>query len=177
MPPAARASRDRNAAGRAENQRPRDRTGRPLPYDTTHRPLAETFTYATVDEALAGGVWLWNRQRYFESHEALEIVWRAADDADRDFWQGVVQVAVGCVHHQRGNVTGSARLLTRAADHLARYPDVHHGVDVEQLVAFCRAAATAMREAGTCVQIGYPAFPAMDGGPWLDDDATVTTAS
>ncbi len=162
--------RDRNADGRAENQRPRDRCGRPLPYDTRHTPLAETFHYDTVEDALAGGVWLWDQQRYFECHEALEHVWHAADGQDRDFWQGVVQVAVGCVHHQRGNTTGAIRLLTRAADRLAPYPDVCHGVDVEELVVFCRSAVAAMRDAGFTVEVGYPEFPAMDDGPWFDPE-------
>lgn len=168
--------RDRNEDGRAENQRPRDRFGRPLPYDTTETDLAEDFDYDTVDEALLHGTALWNRQRFFEAHECLEDVWHHAPPEDREFWKGVIQVAVGCVHHQRGNAKGSVTLLGRAAGRLADYPDVHHGIDVEQLRTFCRAAAAAMQEAGrsahanapAIVEIAYPELPCMDGGPWFD---------
>jgi predicted metal-dependent hydrolase len=167
--PAERDDRDRNAEGRAENQRPRDRTGRPLPYDTDETALAEDFTYDTVDEALATGVTLWDAERYFEAHECLEDVWHHAAPADREFWKGVIQVAVGCVHHQRGNSSGAVTLWRRGADRLAAYPDVHHGVDVEQLAVFARGAAAAVEEAGFCVEVGYPELPRMDDGPWVGE--------
>ncbi len=167
--------RDRNEHGRAENQRPRDRTGRPLPYDTTETVLAEDWEdhYDTVDEALALAVELWDQERFFEAHECLEDVWHHAPEEDREFWKGVIQVAVGCVHHQRGNAAGSMTLLGRAADRLSAYPDVHHGTDVEELVTFCHGAIAAMEDAGTTVEVGYPRFPAMDDGPVFDPD-TVT---
>lgn len=160
--------RDRDAEGRPEQARPRDRTGRPLPYDTTERLLTEEWEYDTVEQALAVGVWLWNQERFFEAHEALEDVWHAAPGPDRDFWQGVIQVAVGCVHHQRGNAAGVAAILDKARRRLARYPDVHHGVDVEQLITFADGVISVMRQSGATVEIGYPVFPAMDDGPWFD---------
>ena len=165
-----RLDRDRNESGRAENQRPRDRTGRPLAYDTAETELAEDFDYDTVDEALYLGVDLWNEQRFFEAHECLEDVWHHAPPEDREFWKGVIQVAVGCVHHQRGNTSGSITLLGRAADRLRSYPDCYHGIDVEQLIVFCEGAIAAMEDAGTTVEIGYLEFPALDDGPWFDPD-------
>ena len=166
------ADRDRNEYGRAENQRPRDRSGRPLPYDTDETALAEEWEYETVDEALEIAVELWDQERYFEAHECLEDVWHHAPSDDREFWKGVIQVAVGCVHHQRGNRHGSVTLLGRAADRLGGYPDVHHGVDVEELVVFCEGAIAAMEDAGFTVEVGYPRFPRMDDGPWFDEDTT-----
>lgn len=160
--------RDRNEAGRAENQRPRDRTGRPLAYDTDEPDLAEDFDYDTVDEALAIGVALWDQERFFEAHECLEDVWHHAPEEDREFWKGVIQVAVGCVHHQRGNPTGCRTLWARAAARLDDYPDVHHGIDVEQLATFCRGAIAAVADAGDTIEVGYPIFPRMDDGPWFD---------
>ncbi len=166
-PPPTPDDRDRNDAGRAENQRPRDRTGRPLPYDTRETLLAEEASYDTVDEALDVAVALWDEHRYFEAHECLEDVWHHAAPEDREFWKGVIQIAVGCVHHQRGNAAGAVRLLDRAAGRLADYPDLHHGVDVEQLVVFAEGASAAIQDAGMCVEVGYPEFPRMDDGPWV----------
>lgn len=171
--PTARLDRDRNEQGRAENQRPRDRFGRPLPYDTEVTELTDEWDYDTVDEALMTGVRLWNDERFFEAHECLEDVWHHAPHEDQQFWKGVIQVAVGCVHHQRGNATGSATLLGRAAERLRAYPDVYHGVDVEQLVVFCEGAIRAMELAGMTVEVGYPEFPALDDGPWFERDAVV----
>ncbi len=169
-----RLERDRNDAGRAENQRPRDRFGRPLPYDTDETELAEEWEYDTVEAALGIGVNLWDEERFYEAHECLEDVWHNAPEADRLFWQGVIQVAVGCCHHQRGNRNGSTKLFQQAAEKLAGYPDVHHGVDVEQLRVFCEGAAAAMDDAGFTVEVGYPEFPVMDDGPWFTEDGGPT---
>jgi uncharacterized protein len=162
--------RDRRPDGRPEQARPRDRTGRPLPYGTTDVPLIEDHEPATVEEALALGVALWDEERFFEAHECLEAVWHAAPDDDRDLWQGVIQVAVSCVHHQRGNLDGAIALLGRARERLTPYPDVHRGIDVDQLRVFCDGAAAALRDAGAIIEVGYPRFPAMDDGPWFTPD-------
>ena len=127
----------------------------------------EEHEYATVDEALATGVALWRAHRFFEAHECLEDVWHQAAEPDREFWKGVIQVAVGCVHHQRGNADGCVTLLRRAADYLAPYPDRHHGVEVEELRQRARAMAAAIEAAGETVPHDYPRLPTVDGGPWV----------
>lgn len=163
--------RDRRDDGRPEQARPRDRSGRPLPYGTTGIPLAEEHEPRSVEEALLLGVALWNDERYFEAHECLEHVWHAAPEVDRDFWQGVIQVAVAGVHLQRGNHAGAVALFTRARERLAGYPDVHRGVDVDQLRVACDGAIAALEDAGAVIEVGFPEFPVMDDGPWFTPDA------
>ena len=51
--------------------------------------------------------------RYFEAHEELEIVWRAAPAEERDFYQGLVHVAVAWYQAGRGNRVGTERQLER----------------------------------------------------------------
>jgi predicted metal-dependent hydrolase len=162
--------RDRRDDGRPEQTRPRDRTGRPLPYGTTDVPLTEDHDPATVEEALLLGVALWNDERLFEAHECLEHVWHASPDDDRDLWQGVIQVAVAGVHLQRGNLDGAIATFEKAHDRLVDYPDVHRGIDVEQLVIFCEGATDALRDAGAVIEVGFPEFPVMDDGPWFTPD-------
>ena len=163
-----RSDRDRRPDGRPEQARPRDRTGRPLPYDTDETELLEEWEYDTVEEALEIGVRLWDEQRLFESHECLEDVWHAAPDEDRDFWQGVIQVAVAGVHHQRGNPTGAAALLDRAREKLERYPSPHRGIDVAVLVEHARRVAEQARATGAAAP--PPPFPAVGEGPWFAAD-------
>lgn len=167
-------ARDRNVWGRPENARPRDRTGRPLPRDSDERELVEEHTYDTVDQALATAWALWDDQRFFEAHECLEDVWHHAPKDDRTFWKGVIQVAVLCVHHQRGNVQGVLRTAEKALANLDGHPDIHHGIDTEDLQVFCRGAAAAVADAGACIEVGYPLLPVMDGGPVFDVDAAAT---
>lgn len=165
--------RDRDEDGRPEQGRPRDRTGRPLAYALADGdvPLAEDFVPATLGEALDLGVWLWDRERFFECHEALEHVWHAAAPADRDFWQGVIQVAVAGVHHQRGNLAGYVPMLRKAAGRLAAYRPAHRDVDTSALVDLAMTAAAAAERAGALPDASpVPRFPLVGGGQPLGPD-------
>ena len=73
--------------------------------------------------------------RYFEAHEELELVWRAAAPEERDFYQGLVHVAVAWYQHGRGNRVGTERQLEKALRRLAPFEPAHRGVDVAALRA------------------------------------------
>jgi hypothetical protein len=164
--------RDRRDDGRPEQSRPRDRSGRPLPYGTTGVLLAESSEPATVEEALALGVTRWDEQRYFEAHELLEHAWRLGPPSDRDLWKGVIQVAVAAVHLQRGNRIGAQRLLGRAVRRLVMQPDVHRGIDVAALRAIAGRAQAELAAGGTPAA-DWGRFPSRpDGvaqGVWFAD--------
>ena len=177
MSDAARPARDRRDDGRPEQARPRDRTGRPLPYGTTGVPTIEAEEPATVEDALTLGVVRWDAQRYFEAHELLEHAWKHADGVDRELWKGVIQVAVAGVHLQRGNPTGARRLLDRALGRLALLPDVRRGVDLARLREVARIAL-AVLDRGDIPAADWGPFPAFDeggaSGPWFTPDADAT---
>lgn len=144
--------------------RPRDRYGRPLARDAPDELPDRQEPDEVVDsvgQAFECAVALFDEQRFFEAHEFFEWIWKSGqvDPADRDFWKGVTQVAVGCVHTQRGNAEGALTLLTRAADHLSPYPSPHHGVDTAALVRATRSVATAVREHGPGPRTDFPRLP------------------
>ena len=58
----------------------------------------------------ARGVALYNAGRFWEAHEALEVVWRAAVPPARACWQGLILAAAAMLHRERGNRHG---LLTQ----------------------------------------------------------------
>ena len=68
------------------------------------------------------GVDLLNRGEFYDAHEVLEDVWRAAPEPERRFLQGLIQVAVAFHHHSRGNRIGFRSLLERAIRNLSSYP-------------------------------------------------------
>jgi uncharacterized protein len=82
--------------------------------------------------------------RYFEAHEELEIVWRAAPPEERDFYQGLVHVAVAWYQHGRGRPVATRRQLEKALRRLAAYEPAHRGVDVAAL----RAQLATLLESG-----------------------------
>lgn len=69
-------------------------------------------------------------RRYFEAHEELEEAWRAAPAEERDFFQGLVHVAVAWYQAGRGRPVATARQLEKAARRLAPFSPEHRGVDV-----------------------------------------------
>jgi predicted metal-dependent hydrolase len=79
--------------------------------------------------------------RYFEAHEELETAWRAAEPGERDFFQGLVHVAVAWYQAARGNRVGCERQLAKAARRLGAYAPRHRGLDVASLLAQVEAAA------------------------------------
>ncbi|HUB41848.1 MAG TPA: DUF309 domain-containing protein [Streptosporangiaceae bacterium] len=144
MPP----SRDRDAAGRARNARPRDALGRPLPREAVGQPQADDRPRPPL-EALAAAQELIDADRPFHAHEVLEAAWKAAPPAERDLWQGLAQLAVGLTHALRGNARGAARLLRRGADRLAAYPGIGpHGIDVAGLRLSCAELASRIELSG-----------------------------
>ncbi len=89
---------------------------------------------------LERGLELIRRGEYFAAHEELEDVWRQAEAAERDFFQGLVHVAVAWYQAGRGNRAGCSRQLEKAARRLAPYAPRHRGVDVDAALARVREA-------------------------------------
>ena len=92
-------------------------------------------------EELERGLELIDRGEYFAAHEVLEDLWRAAGQDERDFFQGLVHVAVAWHHAGRGNRPGCERQLAKAARRLGPYAPVHRGVDVTDVLAQIEGAS------------------------------------
>src|ERR1700730_9876042 len=74
------------------------------------------------------GIELFNRAAFFEAHEVLEDVWRAAPQPEKKFLQGLIQVAVALHHHGNGNLAGARSVLRRAFRNLSLYPEGYGGI-------------------------------------------------
>jgi hypothetical protein len=80
--------------------------------------------------------------RYFEAHEELEEAWREASAAERDFFQGLVHVAVAWYQAGRGRPVATASQLEKAARRLGPFAPEHRGVDVASVLLQVGAART-----------------------------------
>ena len=89
---------------------------------------------------LETGLDLIRRGEYFAAHEQLEDAWRAAEPGERDFYQGLVHVAVAWYQAGRGNRVGCERQLEKATRRLGPYAPEHRGVDVASLLERVAAA-------------------------------------
>ena len=86
------------------------------------------------------GLELIRLRSFFEAHEELELAWRAAAAEERDFFQGLVHVAVAWYQAGRGRRIGCERQLAKAARRLAPFAPEHRGVDVAAVLAQVEAA-------------------------------------
>ena len=140
----------------------RDRLGRPAPPGTApETTLPPQPLPSSAAEAFDAAIRLFDAGRFFEAHELFEQVWRSpeVDPADRPFWKGVTQVAVGFCHVQRGNARGALALLERAVRNLDAFPSPHRGIDTRALAVGARSIADALRTAGDGAAPRFPVFP------------------
>jgi hypothetical protein len=130
--------RDRDAAGRARQARPRDQLGRPLPYGSvgvepvSEEPQPPLPTIAAARVLLAEG-------RPFSAHEVYEARWKAGPAAERELWQGLAQLCVAITHAERGNRVGALRLLGRARRRLESYAatgEPAYGLDLSRILGW-----------------------------------------
>ncbi len=136
------AQRDRQpTAGRGHGPRPRPaiaKVGR-------GRPSARCAE--TAPPEVRAGFAQFNRGEFFEQHETLEDAWIAETDPVRYLYQGILQVGVGLLHLQRGNLYGARRMMAKGLALLQPFRPRCLGVDVERFVAEsqrCLAAVEAL---------------------------------
>ena len=91
------------------------------------------------------------RGEYFAAHEELELAWRAAEEGERDFFQGLVHVTVAWYQAGRGNRNGCMRQLEKAKRRLSPYGAEHRGVDLSRIMRQVRAASS--RAAGGSLEL------------------------
>jgi uncharacterized protein len=76
-----------------------------------------------------------NNREWFECHETLEDLWMGESGMLRDFYQGVIQIAIALHHWKRDNFEGAMKLLKTGAEFLAKVDPVFMNVDVAGLTA------------------------------------------
>ncbi|MGA8105002.1 MAG: DUF309 domain-containing protein [Candidatus Acidiferrales bacterium] len=87
---------------------------------------------------LREGLRCFHSAAFFEAHEHWESVWLVAQEPEKTFLQGLIQVAASFHHFQRGNLAGTVSLLRSALRRLDTYPEAFAGVAVAPLRATIR---------------------------------------
>jgi uncharacterized protein len=95
---------------------------------------------SSVSAPYKEGLELARDERYFDAHEAFEAAWRACAADERDFFQGLVHVAVAWYQAGRGRRIGTERQLEKAIRRLTPYAPAHRGLEVDSLLAQLRRA-------------------------------------
>lgn len=89
-------------------------------------------------EAIERAKELFNEEKYWGTHEALEAVWKATPRGpERDLVNGIILVAAALVHEQKDEHDVCMAILRRAAKKLEEGAAVrtYHGIDIDRLAA------------------------------------------
>jgi hypothetical protein len=99
-------------------------------------------------EAIREGIGLFNEERFWESHEALESAWRKAAGADKEILQGIILLAAALVHLQKDEIAVTLSVMGRAHSTLTGYHSEHFGINIDNLCA----------EVSRMISAGHPDF-------------------
>jgi hypothetical protein len=85
------------------------------------------------DEAIARAVQLFNDERYWEAHEALEYVWKNATGIEREILNGIILVAAAFVHDEKNEPDVCISILRRARKKLDPASGNYHGINTNRI--------------------------------------------
>ena len=80
------------------------------------------------DSRLIKGIEEFNQGLFFECHETLEEIWLEEHGTDREFYQGIIQIAAGYLKWEQGVLVGAIKLWRSGLKKLEGYGADHLGV-------------------------------------------------
>ena len=79
------------------------------------------------------GVHLFNDSDFFSAHDFFEDIWMEAEQDEKLFFQGMVQISVGCYHLICGNLKGAKSQFTKGLTKLEVYLPFYYKVNLNKL--------------------------------------------
>lgn len=93
---------------------------------------------------------LFNTQKYWHAHEALEHLWlENRECSDRTFYKALIQLAAVLYHVEKTNFTGAWALFDSASRYLADYPNDHLGIKTGELLEAIRKFTEGRQKEGS----------------------------
>lgn len=80
------------------------------------------------------GVDQFNQRQFYACHDTLETLWIEANEPERTFYQGILQVAVGLYHLSNRNWRGAVILMGEGLHRLRDYPEDFAGLNVDHFL-------------------------------------------
>lgn len=77
------------------------------------------------------GIEHFNARSYFDAHEVWEEIWLRSSGDTKQFYQMLIQAAVGLYHYERGNARGARGMHANVVDKLERLPSFLMSLDLD----------------------------------------------
>ena len=87
------------------------------------------------EQGIQDGIFYFNNERFWESHEAFEGVWKKCYGREKEVVQGIILLAVAFAHQQKNELTIGIGMLNRAIEKLGKSPSLYHSMDVDRMRA------------------------------------------
>jgi uncharacterized protein len=97
------------------------------------KDLGEVSPHRSFRQTVEDARDLFNSERYWESHEVLEGLWRVLTGDEKKYIQGVILVCAAFVHHQKGEEGVALGVLRRAEKQISLKNVEHLGIDSKAL--------------------------------------------
>jgi len=85
------------------------------------------------EDGLKDGIFYFNNERFWESHEALEGVWKKCDGREKEVIQGIILVAVAFAHSQKNDDSIGLGMFGRALEKIGDFTGMYHNIDVDRI--------------------------------------------
>lgn len=83
---------------------------------------------------ISTGISLFNESDFFSAHDFFEDCWIKSDPEEKLFFQGMVQISVGCYHLLNQNYLGCLSQFTKGTIKLKGFRPSHRKINLEKLV-------------------------------------------
>jgi predicted metal-dependent hydrolase len=88
------------------------------------------------DEAIKHAIALFNDEKYWSTHEALEMVWKSMPEGkERNLVNGIILVSAAFVHDEKNETEICLSILQRAMKKLDGVSGSYHGIDMDRFVS------------------------------------------
>ena len=97
----------------------------------------------SFNESLYFALTLFNKEKWYEAHDAFEDIWNNVDGDERQVIQGILQVSVSQFHLSKGNLNGATILLGEGLGRIKTRTKINLGIDLD---SFCRCLEDLLRK-------------------------------
>ncbi len=122
-----------------------------------------------MEQDIADGIHLFNTQKFFEAHEALEAVWLKAEGERKALLHGLIQVAAAFHQHRRCNFAGFRSLLEKGCKKLERFGAEVEGLDLTGLMQQLLPWREYLGQAGSQHSLATPTLPCIQAAKPVEE--------
>ena len=94
------------------------------------------------------GVKAFNQEEFYTCHDILEALWMESAEDNRNFYQGILQIAVACYHLSNINWQGAVTLLGEGIRRLHTYQPSWEEIDISRLIIESQQLLLCLQQCG-----------------------------